>query len=198
MSKQGVSHTGQTHRDPVQPVQQMIDARLRTLQRGIMARQPGLVSTQEGVARQRNRPIRPADHEPEQRCQIITEVNPQQRILQFTQAQLFAAIHRQTVDQCQLLRHLVAGMSISLPRRFQIGAIVFTLDARTHTQQINDNPQQQRHYAEKQPLRQPQNAPDHHHPGQGHQQHLRQREPMQPMKNHLQAMVQLPMLTQLE
>ncbi|MNH30190.1 hypothetical protein D3C79_904710 [compost metagenome] len=163
-----------------------------------MARQPGLISTQESITRQCDWPVWPTDHKPKQRRQIITEVGPQQRILQLAQAQLFAAIYRQTVDQRQLLRHLVAGMSISLPRRLKIGAIVFALDAGAHTQQINNNPQQQRHHAEKQPVGQPQNAPHHHHPGGGQQQRLRQRKPMQPMEHHFQAMIQLPVLPQLE
>ncbi|MNL47124.1 hypothetical protein D3C87_1698910 [compost metagenome] len=89
-------------------------------------------------------------------------------------------------------------MGIPLPSGLQIGPIVFTLDPCADTQQINDDPQQQRHYAEKQPLSQPQDPADHHHPGQSHQQRLRQRKAVQPMKHYLQAMVQLPMLTQLE
>ncbi|SVK48477.1 Uncharacterised protein [Acinetobacter baumannii] len=148
VAEQRIGHPGQTHRDPVQPVQQLIDARLRTLQRRIVARQPGLIGAQEGISRQRDRPVRPKDHEPEQRCQVITEVDPQQRVLQLAQAQLFTAIHRQTVDQGQLFRHLIAGMGIPLPRRFQVSAIVFALDAGADAQQIDDDPQQQRHHAE--------------------------------------------------
>ena len=118
--------------------------------------------------------------------------------MQLAQAQLFAAVHRQTVDQRQLFRHLIAGVSIALPRRFQVGAVVFALDAGADAQQIDDDPQQQRHHAEEQPVRQPQNAPDDHHPGGGHRQRLRQRNPMQPLKHHFETVIQLPVFSQLK
>src|SRR5688572_3474003 len=100
-----------------------------------MARQPGLVTAQYGITAQRYRSVRPTNHEPEQRPEIVTVVNPKQRILQLSQPGFFAAICRQPVDQGQLFCHFLTGISIALTGGLKVGTVMLAFDASANTQQ---------------------------------------------------------------
>ena len=85
MPHQSIDNPHQTHRQPVHDMQETIDSRLQTMMRRLVARQPRLPGTQDAISDKRQRPPRAPHHKPEKRRQVISIVNPQQRILQLTE-----------------------------------------------------------------------------------------------------------------
>ena len=95
---------------------------MRTLQRRIVARQPGLIGAQEGISRQRDRPVRPKTTNQNSGARYRKLIHSS-AFCSSRRRQLFTAVHRQTVDQRQLFRHLIAGMGYPPCRAaFRVGA----------------------------------------------------------------------------
>ena len=146
MPHQSIDNPHQTHRQPVHDMQETIDPRLQTVMRRLVARQPRLPGAQYAVSDKRQRPPRAPHHKPEKRRQVISIVNPQQRILQLTQIFTLIAARRYAVDQRQLAGHGIAGATVIARRRFQIGMIMQPNLACPDAQQAQQDPEHQQRY----------------------------------------------------
>ncbi len=164
----------------------------------MMTRQPRLPRTQKCISHQQYRAPGPANHKPEQRREIVAEVNPHQRVLQFAQVFPFVAIDRNTVDERQLFCHRLMRIGVVMARRFQIGMIMQAHRPGTDAQQPNSDPEQQLQHAEKQSFQRQQTNHHHRHRQQHHQQRAQQREPVLLAKQRRQVMIQLPVLAHFE
>ena len=124
MAHQGIDHPHQTHRQPVHNMQDTIDPGLQPVVRRLVARQPCLPGAQYAVGDKRQRAPGAPHDKPEKRRQIVSIVNPQQRILQFAKVLTLITARRHAVNQRQLAGHGIAGATVIARRRFQIGMVV--------------------------------------------------------------------------